>query len=75
MKAILTLLLILIVNISFGQNTILDNSRKIIKLDIKTIDIDKFMETLPKGTYYIQKWDGVRVKECKLVKEEKQNIS
>ena len=58
----------------YSQNTILDKNRKIIKLNIKTIDIDNFMKNKPKGLYYIQKRYKGRIKECKLINVKKEDI-
>lgn len=71
MKTLITLLLFTV--FGYGQNTILDKNRKVIKIDIKKIDIDSFMNKQPKGVYYIQKYNKGIVKECRLINKGDRN--
>ena len=68
MKIIKTIALLLMTNVVFSQNNIVNKKRKIVKKNVRWIDIDSLMQTLPKDTYYYNKWNGREVKECKIEK-------
>ena len=52
MKIIKTIALLLMTNVVFSQNNIVNKKRKIVKKNVRWIDIDSLMQTLPKDTYY-----------------------
>ena len=68
MKIIKTIALVLMTNVVFSQNNIVNKKRKIVKKNVRWIDIDSLMQTLPKDTYYYNKWNDIEVKECKIDK-------
>lgn len=74
MKTILIFTLLITATATAQKVDVFDKNHKIIKRNIEKKEVPDKLDYLPDGKYYLQEWNGRKVKECIYIKKTKMDI-